>query len=111
MVCLPNPSSFSLAASRLGWAIQDCALVTLHGRALERIIPHLQPTIRILALSWDGETPHRLAELLVRRGLGNTRITVCEALGGPRERIRHATAESFHLTAIDPLNLPAAAGW
>ena len=50
--------------------MQDCALVSLHGRALERIVPHLQPRARVLALSWDGETPARLAALLCARGLG-----------------------------------------
>jgi precorrin-6Y C5,15-methyltransferase (decarboxylating) len=107
MLCLPAPSAFSLAASRLGWAVQDCALVTLHGRALERIIRHLQPNSRILALSWDETTPRRLAELLVSRGFGNTRITVCEAMGGPRERMRGALARTFDLDDIDPLNLIA----
>ena len=28
MICLPSASSFGLAASRLGWAMQDCALIT-----------------------------------------------------------------------------------
>ena len=57
MLCLPAPSSFSLAAARLGWALQDCALVTLHGRPLEKIIPHLHDGAKIIALSWDGATP------------------------------------------------------
>src|SRR5271169_470900 len=39
MMCVPAPSAFSLAAARLCWAQQDCALVSLHGRALERIVP------------------------------------------------------------------------
>src|SRR5207302_2881897 len=56
-VCLPQPSAFSLAAARMGWSLQDVALVTLHGRALQGIIRHLQPGARILALSWDGATP------------------------------------------------------
>ncbi len=107
MICLPGASCFSLAASRMGWAVQDSALVTLHGRALERIVPYLQPRARILALSWDQTTPHRLAELLVRHGFGDTRITVCEAIGGPRERLRHAIADDFALDDIDPLNLVA----
>lgn len=107
MVCLPGPSAFSLAASRLGWAVQDCALVTLHGRALERIIPHLQPRARILALSWDHTTPRRLAERLAALRLGDTRMTVCEALCGPRERLRHTLADDFALDDIDPLNLVA----
>jgi precorrin-6B C5,15-methyltransferase / cobalt-precorrin-6B C5,C15-methyltransferase len=107
MICLPAPSAFSLAASRLGWAVQDCALVTLHGRPLERIIPFLQPHARILALSWDQTTPHRLADLLRRNGFGDARITVCEAMGGSRERLRTTTASDFALEAIDSLNLVA----
>jgi precorrin-6Y C5,15-methyltransferase (decarboxylating) len=107
MICLPGASAFSLAASRLGWAVQDCALVTLHGRALERIIPHLQPHARILALSWDHTTPRRLADLLVRQGFGDTRITICEAMGGPREQLTTSTAENLTRTDINPLNLIA----
>src|SRR6201997_3664892 len=42
-VCLPQPSAFSLAAARMGWPLQDTALVTLHGRALNGIIRHLHP--------------------------------------------------------------------
>lgn len=104
MEVLPQPSAFSLAAARLGWALQDCALVSLHGRALERIIPHLQPGARILALSWDGSTPAKLAALLAERGLGGSRLAVLEALGGARERRREAAADRFDLADIDPLN-------
>ena len=107
MVCLPGTSAFSLAANRLCWALQDCALVTLHGRALERILPALQPRSRVLALSWDGTTPAKLAELLVRYGFGETHMTVCEAMGGPQERLRSATARDFDITDTVPLNLVA----
>lgn len=107
MEVLPQPSAFSLAAARLGWALQDCALVSLHGRALERIIPQLQPGARILALSWDGSTPARLAALLAARGLGGSRLAVLEALGGPRERRCEAAADGFDLADIDPLNIIA----
>ncbi|MBB4196868.1 cobalamin biosynthesis bifunctional protein CbiET [Rhodoblastus sphagnicola] len=104
ILCLPQPSAFSLAASRLGWPLQDCALVTLHGRALEKIIPHLQPGARILALSWDGDTPKKLATLLTERGLSASRLTLCEAMGGPRELLRTTLAENFNIEGIDPLN-------
>ncbi|MCD6072825.1 MAG: precorrin-6Y methyltransferase, partial [Microvirga sp.] len=82
----------------------DCSCVSLHGRALERIIPSLQPGARILALSWDGSTPGKLAELLKARGMGASTITVLEAMSGPRERIRHADASRFDIMDIDPLN-------
>lgn len=107
MDVIPQPSAFSLASARLGWAQQDCALVSLHGRELERIVPHLQPGARILALSWDGTTPQHLAALLAARGMGQSRLTVLEAMGGPRERARVAHADAFDMTGIDPLNLVA----
>jgi precorrin-6Y C5,15-methyltransferase (decarboxylating) len=103
-VCLPQSSAFSLAASRLGWSLQDVALVSLHGRAFEGIVRHLQPGARILALSWDGETPAKLAKLLAERGMGDSSITVLEAMGGPRERVRRATANGFDLGEIASLN-------
>ncbi len=107
MACFPQPSAFSLAAARLGWPLAECACVSLHGRALERVIPHLQPGARILALSWDGTTPGRLASLLVKRGFPQSHITILQAMGGPRERIRGSLAAAFDPANIDPLNTVA----
>src|SRR5258708_19099630 len=106
-VCLRKPSAFSLAAAMMGWSLQDVALVTLHGRALQGIIRYLQPGARILALSWDGATPAKLAELLNARRMEQSRITVLEAMGGPRERIRHAKAANFEIEEIVALNTVA----
>jgi precorrin-6Y C5,15-methyltransferase (decarboxylating) len=104
MLCLPQPSSFSLAASRLGWSLQDVTPVSLHGRALEGVVRHLQPGARILALSWDGETPAKLAALLQARGFGESKLTVLERMGGPGERVRSAIARGFDLDKVEPLN-------
>jgi precorrin-6Y C5,15-methyltransferase (decarboxylating) len=104
MSCLPAPSAFSLVASRLGWAQQDCALMTLHGRPLERIIPRLFDGAKIIALSWDGATPGNLAALLSRRGFGASRLTICENLGGPRERVRAVLARDFGFDDVVALN-------
>jgi precorrin-6Y C5,15-methyltransferase (decarboxylating) len=93
-----------LAAARLGWSLQDVTPVSLHGRAMEGIVRHLQPGARVLALSWDGETPGKVAKLLQARGFGESKITVLERMGGPGERIRHATAKSFDLGTVEPLN-------
>jgi precorrin-6Y C5,15-methyltransferase (decarboxylating) len=103
MRCLPAPSAFSLICARLGWAQQDCAVLSLHGRPLERLAPHLQPGARILALTWDGETPRKVAERLVALGMGRSRLFVCEAMGGPRERRMESTAAEFH-GVVDALN-------
>ncbi len=103
-LCLPAPSAFALAAARLGWSQQDCVALSLHGRPLEAILPHLQPGARILALSWDEATPAKLAALLTARGMGRSGVTVCEAMGGPRERIRSSEAKSFALENVAALN-------
>jgi precorrin-6Y C5,15-methyltransferase (decarboxylating) len=104
MTCLPHASAFSLAASRLGWSLQDVTTLSLHGRALEGIVRYLQPGARILALSWDGETPGKLAKLLAARSMGGSRLVVLDALGGPRESLRATTAATFDLTDVGALN-------
>ena len=107
MICLPAPSAFALAAARLGWSEQDCATLSLHGRPLEAIVPHLQHSARVLALSWDGSTPGKLAGMLTSRGMGASTLTVCEAMGGPRERIRSTAAEDYALKDVAALNTVA----
>ncbi|RNJ49303.1 precorrin-6y C5,15-methyltransferase (decarboxylating) subunit CbiE [Methylocystis hirsuta] len=102
--CVPSPSAFSLAAARLKWSQQDCALLSLHGRAFERVTPHLQPGAKIIALSWDESTPARLARHLALRGMGASRLYVLERLGGAKERVRDARADAFALNDIAPLN-------
>jgi precorrin-6B C5,15-methyltransferase / cobalt-precorrin-6B C5,C15-methyltransferase len=104
---VPAPSAFSLAAARLGWPLADCVLVSLHGRELDRVRPHLQPGAHVLALTSDGEGPAALAGLLTTAGFGASRLTVLEALGGPRERVRATTAAEFDLGKVDPLNTVA----
>lgn len=107
MRVLPAPSSFSLAASRLGWALQDIETVSLHGHAIDLIRPLLQPGARIIALTSDGEAPAQIAALVSGSGFGASRLTVLEALGGDSERIRATTADGFDLENINPLNVMA----
>ena len=104
---LPAPSSISLAASRLGWALQDVEAISLHGHAIDLIRPLLQPGARILALTSDGDAPALIARLLGELGFGPSRMTVLEALGGPDEARRTARADAFDLENINPLNVLA----
>jgi precorrin-6B C5,15-methyltransferase / cobalt-precorrin-6B C5,C15-methyltransferase len=107
MIVLPAPSAFSLAAARLGWPLPRTVLLSVHGRALDLLRPHLQPGARILALTSDADGPAALAKLLSETGFGASHLTVLEALGGPRERIRSATATAFDIDAPDALNTVA----
>jgi precorrin-6B C5,15-methyltransferase / cobalt-precorrin-6B C5,C15-methyltransferase len=107
MIVVPAPSSFSLAAGRLGWPLAETTLLSVHGRTLDLVRPHLQPGARILALTSDGEGPAALAKLLSESGFGASRLTVLEALGGPRERVRSTNAAAYTFGTVDALNTVA----
>jgi precorrin-6B C5,15-methyltransferase / cobalt-precorrin-6B C5,C15-methyltransferase len=106
-LAVPGPSAFSLAASRLLWPLPQAVLLSLCGRPLDLIRPHLHPGAKILALTSDHHAPGQLARLLCEIGFGGSQLTVLESLAGPRERIRAARADRFDLEGIDPLNTVA----
>lgn len=97
---LPAPSTFSRAAARLGWPLEDTLCLGLHAAPLTRLRPHLDPGMRLLVLLRDGAAVPGLATCLVAQGAGATQMTVMEALGGPRERVRVTRADGFALTDI-----------
>ncbi|WP_192365657.1 precorrin-6y C5,15-methyltransferase (decarboxylating) subunit CbiE, partial [Mesorhizobium mediterraneum] len=107
MQVIPAPSAMSLAAARLGWALQDIETISLHGRSLDLIRPLLHPGTRILALTSDGDAPAAIARLLIELDFGASRLTILEALGGPNEKLRSTRADAFDLIKINPLNVLA----
>lgn len=95
---LPAPSTFGLAAARLGWALETTVCLGLHAAPLARLRPHLAPGVRALLLLRDGAAVGELAASLREAGFGASAMTVLEALGGPRERVRRTSAAGFDLT-------------
>ena len=96
--CEPQPSAFSLAAARMGWPLEDCACISLHGSGSERSVASLEryvaPRRRIIALNRDGRTPAIVGQWLRARGFDESMLTVLEHLGAPDERKRSWTAKS-----------------
>ncbi|WP_454684455.1 precorrin-6y C5,15-methyltransferase (decarboxylating) subunit CbiE [Ancylobacter moscoviensis] len=105
MRVIPAPSSYSLAGARLGWPLAETTCLTVHGRSLDLVRAHLHPGRRLLVLTSDGAGPGEIARLMTGSGFGGSTLHVLEALGGPRERVRSATAAAFDLADVDPLNL------
>lgn len=101
MRVLPHPGAFSLAAAALGWPLQDCLCLTIHGRPLEALNLHLAPGRRLLVLSEDGQSPAAVARLLEKAGYGPSRLVVLEHLGGSAEAIRDTIAEAWVGEAAD----------
>ncbi len=91
-VAHPSPSTFALAAARLGWPIEDTACLGLHAAPFERLRPHLAPERRAIILVRDGAAVGALARYLTDCGFGDSGLWILESLGGPRERIRRTTA-------------------
>jgi len=93
MRVIPSPSAFSLAAARLGWALQDVAMISLHGRSVHGLASHVHPGARIIALTSTGHTVIEAAQILSARGYGRSEMHVLEHIGGPDERVKVLRAD------------------
>lgn len=96
----PAPGSFSLAAARLGWRIEDTLCLGLHAAPFARLRADLAPGLQAICLMRDGDAPAAFAAWLTEQGFGLSDLWVLERLGGPSERTFHATAAAFALTGI-----------
>ncbi|GAB7042136.1 MULTISPECIES: precorrin-6y C5,15-methyltransferase (decarboxylating) subunit CbiE [Catenuloplanes] len=104
---VPHPSSISLACARLGWPVEETAVVSVVGRPLDALHATIQPGRRLLVLSADGRSPAAVAGLLTARGYGDSALTVLENLDGPDERVVTGTAAGWPLAEAAPLNVLA----
>ena len=91
----PSPSTFSLAASRLGWTLETTICIGLHAAPFERLVPLLARGARIICLLRDARAAADLARWLTARGWGASRIWTLSALGGPREGVTESRAEAY----------------
>lgn len=112
----PAPSTFQLAANRLGWRLEEVLTLGLHAAPFSRLRPVLGRNVRAICTLRDGAAAKELAAWLAANGHPNARLAVLECLGGPRERITQGlpgdeiTAPvSVAIEAVDP-GLPRASG-
>lgn len=89
-------SSFQLAASRLKWALQNITTLSLHGRQVEAIHPHVLPGNRVLALTSDANTALQVAQILIQRGFGKSQMIALQNLGRDDEAIASFMADEAH---------------
>lgn len=110
----PAPGVFSLVAARLGWRLEDVICLGLHAAPLARLRPVLARGVRVICTLRDGAAVAELGQWLRDNDMEAARVTVCEALGGPRERIRAGVAwddiTAPVAVALDGADLPRDAG-
>ncbi len=100
-MALPGQSTFSLAAARLGWPLENTLTFGLHAAPLTRLRPHLSPGLRAILLLRNGAAVAELATYLTETGFAETQLHVMEALGGPRERSRSVSLTEALLGTFD----------
>ncbi|WP_103258563.1 precorrin-6y C5,15-methyltransferase (decarboxylating) subunit CbiE [Tabrizicola aquatica] len=112
----PAPSTFQLAANRLGWRLEEVLTLGLHAAPFARLRPLLGRGVRVICTLRDGAAVEELARWLAGNGHPNARLTVLERLGGPLERITRGVPDgpigapvSAAIEATDP-GLPRASG-
>lgn len=112
----PAPSTFQLAANRLGWRLEHTLCLGLHAAPLTRLRPVLGRGVKAICTLRDGAAVAELVTWLAANGHQNAKLTVLERLGGPQERITHGmpvhpigAPVSVAIEATDP-GLPRASG-
>lgn len=89
----PAASTFSLAASKLGYALQDTLCIGLHAAPIEKLRPHLKEGLLTIVLLRDGDAVSELSAFLSDAGFADSQLNILEALGGPNERLRTVFAK------------------
>lgn len=112
----PAPSTFQLAANRLGWKLEETLCLGLHAAPFARLRPLLGRGVRVICTLRDGAAVGELAAWLAANSHPNARLTILERLGGPQERatvglphVPIGAPVSAAIEATDP-GLPRASG-
>jgi precorrin-6Y C5,15-methyltransferase (decarboxylating) len=92
---VPAVSSVALARARMGWSFESCAVVSVVGRPVSRVLRECAPGRRVLVLSSNAATPAEVAALLTSSGWGASRMTVLGDLGSSSESSVCGVASSW----------------
>jgi len=90
----PAPSSFALAANRLGWSLESTICHGLHAAPFARLRADLHTGTHILATLRDGAAVQDLAAYLAQIGFGGSDLWLLSRLGGALETCVQTRADS-----------------
>lgn len=97
---IPGVSSVQLAFAAIGECWDDACFLSLHGRdaEYEELIKRVREWSKVAVLTDNNNTPAVIAKQLLKNGIRERRIFVCENLSLPKERIREVDVTSaLHL--------------
>ncbi len=92
---IPAPSSVQLAfaAAQIPWS--DAQLLSIHGRSIHGLVAKLRWAKKAALLCDPDNSPQRVALHLREYNDTAWEAIVCEALGGPEQRVRRFTLEAL----------------
>jgi len=97
----PAVSSIQMACHQLGLSLQDVEVLSLHGRPLEKIRSKLKARQTLVILTDKNSQPQALARECIAAGFDESRLSVCEMLGYPHQRVTHYSADEISHVNID----------
>ena len=92
---IPAVSAMQLAFARVKEPWQEAALVSLHAKPIENLLPALEEKGLIGLFTDETNTPDAIARFLLERGEAGWAGWVCENLGGIEERVGAMTLEEM----------------
>lgn len=96
----PQVSAYQLAAARMLWPLEDCACLTVHGRAggardVAALRPFVQPGARLIVLAADGGSAEAVGVALKDWGFGASPLRALWDLGAGTEGWQEAPAAAW----------------
>jgi len=102
---IPNVSAMQLAFARIKESWEDAALVSVHGRPIGDIIGMVRSHDKVGIFTDDKRTPSAIARVLLKHGIDNYTVYVCQDLGGRNEKIVETDLYRLRQKRFSPLNV------
>ncbi|MEM1334488.1 MAG: precorrin-6y C5,15-methyltransferase (decarboxylating) subunit CbiE, partial [Actinomycetota bacterium] len=101
----PAPSSVALAFARARIPWDDASVVSVHGRSMERALPHILAAPKVAVLVSASTPPESVGVALVEAGSTHRHVVVCSRLGEADESIVRTDLDGLATGSFDPLSV------
>ena len=105
-ICIPSPSTFSIAASRIGWRLEEVQCLGLHASSINQLKNVAVNGEKLFLLCRNGAAVTDLQAWFQKNNFLDSSFWIMESLGGPRERIRKIKInENFQSEITHPVTV------
>ncbi|MEM8621583.1 MAG: precorrin-6y C5,15-methyltransferase (decarboxylating) subunit CbiE, partial [Actinomycetota bacterium] len=101
----PAPSSVALAFARACVPWDDASVVSVHGRPLDRALPHIIAAPKVAVLVSASTPPEAVGAALVEARSTHRHVVVCSRLGEADESIVRTDLDGLAAGSFDPLSI------